>query len=449
MDFTIEKAYPEDRKAILKVLEPWNMHRVPSPGVEDIDFSSFFVAKLYNQIVGVAGYKILDNTHAKTRLLAVFPELQGSGIGKALQDKRLMEMYTQGIRTVITDADRPDTVIWYKKYYGYREVERRKKTSTHGLASAEFTTILELDLDVYMKNKDRFEDERLDYMYHHDAYPLSPYPPLIINVALTGMVPSKISTPFVPISVEEIVEDAIAVCDAGASLVHLHARDNEGKPSSSTRYYEDILTQIKRERPHLICCVTTSGRGGVSLEDRSEVLYLKGLAKPDMASLTLGSLNFLSGPSVNSLETIQQLAMKMKENNIKPELEVFDLGMINIAKYLERHGILQGKKYFNILLGNINTATATLKDIVAMTSSLPENSLWAIAGLGTFQLPMNMASIVAGGHVRVGIEDNIYYDISKNKLATNKELVERLVRISQELGRTIATPSEARRMIGL
>jgi len=240
MDFVIERAVPNDREAILNVLEPWNMHRVPSPGVEDIDFSSFFVAKVAHKIVGVGGYQLLDATKAKTRLLAVYPELQGTGIGKALQDKRLEEMYKQGVKYVITDADRPETVLWYKKYYGYQEVKKQQKTTSHGLASAQFTTILELDLEVYVQQKESFAARRHTYMVHHDAYPLAPYPPLIINVALTGMIPTKISTPYVPIEVDEIVHDALNVYDAGARMVHLHARDAQGNPSSCARYYEEI-----------------------------------------------------------------------------------------------------------------------------------------------------------------------------------------------------------------
>ena len=180
-----------------------------------------------------------------------------------------------------------------------------------------------------------------------------------------------------------------------------------------------------------------------------KVLELTGKAKPDMASLTLGSLNFLTGASVNTIDMVEQLAMKMKEKNIKPELEVFDYGMVNLAKYLERHQVISGKKYFNILLGNINTAPATIGNLAMITEALPKNSVWGAAGLGGFQLPMNTAAIVAGGHVRVGIEDSIYYDYQQTQLASNEELVKRIVRISNELQRPLATAEEARSMMGL
>jgi uncharacterized protein (DUF849 family) len=263
------------------------------------------------------------------------------------------------------------------------------------------------------------------------------------------MVPTKTSNPYVPISVDEIIEDAIKVHDAGASMVHLHARDKDGKPISNARYYEDILLGIRRERPELICCVTTSGRDGQSFQERTEVLYLEGKAKPDMASLTLGSLNFISGTSVNSFDTIQSLAILMKEKNIKPELEIFDSGMINIAKYLERHNIINDNKYFNILLGNLNTAPATIKELAHIYTSLPDNSTWATAGLGVFQLPMNMASIIAGGNVRIGIEDNVYYDLNKKIYATNKMFVDRIVRISNEIERPIASSKYVRNLLNL
>ncbi len=449
MDFTIDNASPQDRDEIIKVLKPWNMHRIPSPEADDIDFSCFFVAKINNKIVGVAGYEILTNNEGKTRLTAVYPEFQGSSIGKALQDLRLQVMYDKGVNKVYSYPDRMEAILWYKKNYGYTVVGKRKKRSPHSLPDIDTVTILELDLEKYMQNKPQAEEKKNNYIAMHDPCPLAPYPPLIINVALTGMVPTKTLTSHIPISIDEIVEDAIRVCDAGASIVHLHARGKDGQPVSSARYYEKIISSIKKERPELICCATTSGRGGTSFEERSEVLHLTGAAKPDMASLTLGSLNFLSGTSTNSLETIQRLALLMKEKNIKPEMEIFDAGMVNVAKYLERHDIISGKKYFNILLGNMNTAAATIGDLSHIYTSLPENSVWAAAGLGNFQLPMNTTSIAAGGHVRVGLEDNIYYDASQKELATNKTLVERVVRISNELERPIATLSESRVLLGL
>ncbi|HOU91117.1 MAG TPA: 3-keto-5-aminohexanoate cleavage protein, partial [Polyangiaceae bacterium] len=228
-----------------------------------------------------------------------------------------------------------------------------------------------------------------------------------------------------------------------------HARDEHGEPTPDARLYERIITAIRRERPGMVCCVTTSGRNWKGFEQRAEVLQLTGAAKPDMASLTLGSLNFFTGPSVNSIEMVERLALTMKERGIKPELEVFDAGMVNLAKYLERNELLVGRKYFNLLFGNINTAPATLASLAQLVQSLPADSTWAAAGLGQFQLPINTAAIVAGGHVRVGIEDSLYFDYDKTISATNEDLVRRIVRIASELRRPVATAAEARALVGL
>ena len=450
MQYTIEKARPADLQAILEVMRFFNMHHVPSAEMPALDLDRFFVARLDGRIVGAGGYTMLSPTEGKTTLLGVNPELSGLGIGKALQVARLEAMYELGAQSVLTNADIPDTIAWYKKHFGYREIGRLKKLHSFGLEHVDHWTTIRMDLLHYMRERDAWAARRENYLNRYSPHPLSPWPPLIINVCPTGMIPTRASTPHVPLSVDEIIRDAIAVADAGAQMVHLHARDEEtGQPTSETRYFERILTGIRRERPELICCVTTSGRNWPEFERRSEVLRLKGAAKPDMASLTLGSLNFLTGPSSNAIHTIERLAMCMRENDIKPELEIFDTGMINLAKYLERHGILSGTKYFNLLLGNLNTAAATIGDLSHLVAALPEDSVWAAAGLGSFQLPMNVAAILAGGNVRVGLEDNIHYDAGRTRLATNVELVQRLVRISQEFERPLATCAQVRGMLGL
>lgn len=449
MSYTIKRAEGSDREAILEVMRPWNMHHVPSVEMEELDLSCFFVAHLSGRIVGAAGYRILSRSQGKTTLLGVYPEFSGLGIGRALQDARLEVMYKAGIKKVTTNADRIATILWYKKNYNYYEVGTLKKECPFGLLDVDHWTTIEMDLEEFFSTREQREKERKLYIEQNDPHPLAPYPPLIINVCLTGMIPTKFSTPHVPVTAEEIIEDAINVYDAGARIVHLHARDKDGLPTPNVSYYEKIISTLRDERPGLICCATTSGRNWPEFERRSEVLYLEGRAKPDMASLTLGTMNFKSGPSVNSIEMVERLAMVMKKQKIRPELEVFDIGMINLAKYLERHGILNGKKYFNILLGNLNSAPATIANLSAISEALPSDSIWSAAGLGQFQLPMNVAAITAGGHVRVGIEDSIYYDYENNKLASNMMLVNRIVRIADELQRPIATSEQARRMIGL
>ena len=449
MSYMIEKASPDDYVAILSVMEPWNMHHVPSAEMDELDLSCFFVARLSGHVVGVAGYKLLSPGKGKTTLLGIRPEFSGMGIGKALQNARLDAMYEAGVRTVQTNADRPETILWYKKHYGYRQIGVLKKICDFSLSDVDHWSTLEMNLEAYMLSIPAHEAYRKTYIELNDPHPLSPYPPLIINACLTGMVPTKFSNHHVPLHADEIIEDALRVFDAGARVVHLHARDEQGVPTSNAKEYEKIISGIRKERSGMVCCVTTSGRNGQGFEQRAEVLYLTGQAKPDMASLTLGSLNFYTGPSINSIEVVEHLAQTMKERDIKPEIEVFDTGMINLAKYLERNNLISGKKYFNILFGNINTVPATIGNLAVMTESLPENSLWAAAGLGQFQLPMNVAAIVAGGHVRVGIEDSLYFDYCKEVLATNENLVKRIARIAEEMQRPLATTKETRRMMGL
>jgi len=447
--FTIERASQDDRAAILEVMRPWNMHHVPSPEMEELDLSCFFVARVAGHVAGAAGYRVLSATEAKTTLLGIQPEFAGLGLGKALQEARLAAMHAAGIKRVVTNADRSETILWYQKHYGYRQIGTLKKLCDFSLSDVDHWTTLEMDLEAWMRARPAREARRSAYVAENDPHPLAPYPPLVINACLTGMVPTKHSNPHVPLHPDEIVADAVRVFDAGARIVHLHARDERGEPTPDARLYERIITAIRRERPGMVCCVTTSGRNWKGFEQRAEVLQLTGAAKPDMASLTLGSLNFFTGPSVNSIEMVERLALTMKERGIKPELEVFDAGMVNLAKYLERNELLVGRKYFNLLFGNINTAPATLASLAELVQSLPGNSTWAAAGLGQFQLPINTAAIVAGGHVRVGIEDSLYFDYDKTISATNEDLVRRIVRIASELQRPVATAAEARALVGL
>lgn len=279
-------------------------------------------------------------------------------------------------------------------------------------------------------------------------HPITPYSKLIINAAITGMVPTKKDTEHIPIAVDEIIADAVACIDAGASIVHLHARDEDGAPTYKKELYADMIRGIRAERPEAILCTSTSGRVHNTFDYRSDVLELEGDVKPDMGSLTLGSLNFPKQASVNQPEMIQNLALKMKEKGIIPEIEAFETGMIQTAKVLMKRGILVKPFYFNLLLGSVYSAPGTLFDLAHMVMSLPPDVQWAAAGIGKFQLKMNFAAILMGGHVRVGLEDNIYYDADSKTLATNVMLIERIVRFANEIGRDIATPREARDCLG-
>ena len=282
-------------------------------------------------------------------------------------------------------------------------------------------------------------------------HPLTPYDKLIINAALTGTMPTKRDTPHVPVTVEEIVRDATACCRAGASMVHLHARDEEHRPTRDQQTYARIVGGIRDLCPELIICVSTSGKlhEQCTFEERSQVLELDGDLKPDMASLMLGSLNLAGRTLVNTPELIQGLARKMKGRGIVPELEAFDMGMINSAKVLISRGMLGETLYFNLLLGSIYSTPGTLFDLACMARSLPPGAHWAAAGIGRFQLKMTMGAILMGGHARVGLEDNIYHDHARSEYTTNEMLVQRLVRFAHEIGREVATSQEARRMLGI
>ncbi|NOZ22580.1 MAG: 3-keto-5-aminohexanoate cleavage protein [Planctomycetes bacterium] len=280
-------------------------------------------------------------------------------------------------------------------------------------------------------------------------YPFEPYPKLIINAALTGVIPTRDMTPHAPVQPDEIVEDAVRCIHAGAAIVHVHARDAEGKPTYRRSIFARIIRGIRRECRDAIICATTSGRRHGDFRQRASVLELEGESKPDMGSLTTGSLNFPDGPSVNHPDIVERLAVRMRDRGIKPEIEVLELGMVNTAKVLIAKGVITPPYFFNILLGSMHTAPATMLNLCAFVEGLPRRAAWSACGLGKFQFPINVAAIAMGGHVRVGIEDNLYYDNERTRFATNVEMVERAARVAAEVGREVATPAEARAMLGL
>lgn len=268
---------------------------------------------------------------------------------------------------------------------------------------------------------------------------------LIITLAPTGMIPTKDQTPNVPITAQEIAQDAYEAYKLGVSIVHVHARDETGKPTHKKSIFEEIFKEIRKKCPDIIICATTSGRVDPQVEHRAEVLDLN----PEIASLTVGSLNFPQHPSVNSMETIKRLASLMKERNILPELEIFEPGFINTAKYLARKGYLKKPLHFCLLLGSLGSMPAGVSDLCHLVQSLPSESNWSATGIGRFQTQINAAAILMGGHIRIGIEDSIYYNYPRKELATNRKLVARIVRLARELNREIATPDEAREILGL
>lgn len=275
-------------------------------------------------------------------------------------------------------------------------------------------------------------------------------PNLIINFTPTGMIPTKAMTPHVPITVSEIVEDVHRACELGITMAHLHARDEQtGEPTYKAELYGRIIEGIRDFAPDLILCVSLSGRNYKALDQRAEPLELDGGLKPDMGSLTLSSVNFNRQASVNEPKMIQDLAARMKERGVLPELEAFDAGMINYAHYLIRKGLLDGPHYINLLFGNIACAQADLLHTGVLVRDLPERCDWSLAGIGDTQLMMNSIAIASGGGVRVGLEDNIYFDRERTKLATNSELLQRIHTIAYANERAVMPPAELRQRLNL
>lgn len=272
----------------------------------------------------------------------------------------------------------------------------------------------------------------------------------ILNFTPTGMIPTKDMTPHVPLSVSEIVEDVHKAFEIGITMVHLHARDAvTGEPTYKKEIYAKIVEGIRKFAPELVICLSLSGRNFGELEQRSDPLLLDGNLKPDMGSLTLSSLNFNKTASINAPDMIANLAAIMKDKGIVPELEAFDIGMINYAQYLIKKNLIEPPFYFNLLFGNIACSQANLLHSGVMINDLPESSYWSLAGIGNEQLKMNSLSLAFGGGVRVGLEDNIWYDTDRTRLATNSDLLERINVIANANGRKVMHPRDFRKMMNM
>ena len=266
---------------------------------------------------------------------------------------------------------------------------------------------------------------------------------LVITVAPTGSLPTKKMTPHVPITPSEIVDTAIRCESAGASIVHVHVRNPQDEsPSPEYHLFEETCAGL-RAKTNLIVQISTGGRAGMAYEQRSERLKLR----PEMASLTTGSVNFPNSVYENSPSLIEGLAKDMLEYGIKPEMEIFDTSMINNALELVKKGLAVVPLHFNFVMGLKGAIPATIENFVHLKNSIPANATWTVCGIGPAQLIMTAYGILMGGHVRVGLEDNIYY--RRGELASNEMLVERIVRLAEEFGREVASPDEARRIMSL
>ncbi len=266
---------------------------------------------------------------------------------------------------------------------------------------------------------------------------------LIITAAICGAEVTKDHNPAIPYTVEEIGREAEAAYKAGASIIHLHVREDDGTPTQDKARFKLCMDEILKRCPDVIIQPSTGGAVGMTDLERLQPTELG----PEMATLDCGTLNF-GGDEIfiNTENTIKNFGKIMIERGIKPEVEVFDKGMIDYAIKYAKQGFIKEPMHFDFVLGVQMSASA--RDLAFMVDSIPAGSTWTVAGIGRHEFPMAAIGMAMGGHVRVGFEDNVY--LSKGVLAkSNGELVEKVVRIANELGREIATPDEARQILGL
>jgi len=269
---------------------------------------------------------------------------------------------------------------------------------------------------------------------------------VILTVAPTGAWPSKKDTPYIPLQPKEIADGVYACWQAGASIAHIHVRDDDDKSSMDFDKFTETVELIRATDCDIVINLTTSGQLGLKDEDRMKHIIA---LKPELASYDCGSMNWAhSTVFENSPRFLEKLGMVMQENNVKPEIEIFDAGMVYNALYYQKKGILKPPLHFQFVLGAPGGMTATVENLMYLKTLIPADSTWGALGIGRGHLPIMYTTLALGGHVRVGMEDNIYY--SKGVLAkSNVEFVERTKRIAAEIDKEISTPDEARVILGI
>ena len=266
--------------------------------------------------------------------------------------------------------------------------------------------------------------------------------PLILTCAPVGAELSPEQTPYLAVTPQQLGEVAAEVAAAGASIVHVHCRNDDGSNTHDVGRFRAAYEAI-RAKSDLIVQFSTGGAIGMTPQERAAVLQLR----PEMATLTCGSVNFGDEIFENSFPIMRAIAGAMKEYGVRPELEIFDKGHLSNARRLAAEGVLTLPQHVDFVLGVPGALEASVANLCDLVADLPAGCTWSFAGIGRHQLPLAIAAIAMGGHVRVGLEDNIYY--SKGRLATNGELVARIVRIAAEVGRPVATPAQAREILSL
>ena len=267
---------------------------------------------------------------------------------------------------------------------------------------------------------------------------------VIISAALTGAMTPKEANPNIPLTPQDIANDAYECWKAGAAIVHLHMRDDAGIGTMDIDKFRETVALIK-SKCDVVINLTTSGET-VSTDER-RITHLIEL-KPEMASFDAGTFNWM--PSVvfmNHPQFLEKLGQVMLDNGVKPEIEIFDSGMIYNTEYYMKKGIIASPPHFQLVLGVLGGAMATVETLVYLKNLLPKDATWSALGIGKAHVPIMYATIALGGHVRVGLEDNVYY--AKGKLASNPELVARAARLIKEANKDVATPDEARQILNL
>jgi uncharacterized protein (DUF849 family) len=295
---------------------------------------------------------------------------------------------------------------------------------------------------------------------------------VIVTAALTGGGSTPSMSPYLPITPQQLADEAVRACEAGAAVAHVHVRNPEtGQPSSNLEYFREVATKVK-SRCNIVLCLTTGGTPEMTVEERAKVV---GALKPELATFNAGSMNFgifLGADSIkeykyawekphllgsensifpNTFKTLREFSQMFAENDTKPELEVYDSGMVHNLAYLVQKGYLKKPLHIQFVLGTMGGLPATVNNLNFLYNSARETLgefTWSTCAIGRFQFPMCTVAMVMGGNTRVGMEDNLY--VSKGVLAkSNAELVEKMVRIAREFGNEPATPDEARKTLGL